>query len=170
MAFLPALGLIVGVAGTALSAVGTLQAGKQANQAAQFQAKVEENNATRAGYSAIQAQEQAGREADQIRAERRRTLSQNIAAASKSGLGIGGSVVDVMQDTALQSEKDIQMAIYRGQTSAYNSAQEANSLRAQAAMSRASGKNAITGSRIGAFSSLLSNTSSLGLSYASYSR
>jgi hypothetical protein len=170
MAFLPAIGLIAGLAGTAVSAVGMIQQGRQQNQAAKYQAQVDENNATRAGYSAIQAQEQAQREAGDIAAQRRRVLSQNIASASRSGLGIGGSVVDVMTDTALQAEQDIQMAIYRGDTSAYNYANEAASSRSNAKFSRMSGRNAVRGSYLSAGGSLLSNTSSLGLSYATYSR
>lgn len=162
--------LALAVAGAATSAVGTIQAGKQQKAALDAQAQQDENNATRAGQAAVQAGEQADREAQEIAAQRRRMIGQNIASASKSGLTIGGSIVDTMTDSALQAEQDIQMAIYRGQATADNYGAEASSLRFGAKMARTAGKNAVTGSYYSATGSLLSTAGSVGTAYASMPR
>lgn len=140
------------IVGTGISAYGMIQQGKTtaaqmelqsriAQDDANYQAKLDENNAVRAGYAAIQEQQQADREIDSLRETRLRTLGSQRAALGKSGLTISGSAVDVMTDTSLQIEKEIQLARYRGQVGAYNYATQASDLRTGAAAKRIAGRN-----------------------------
>lgn len=154
--------------GSGISAYGMIRQGKAEQQALNLQARIDDNNAIRAGYAAIQEREQAEREVKNIREQRDRVLSQNITAAAKSGLQISGSVVDVMGDSAIQFEKEIQMARYRGDVGAYNYASQASDFRDQASLRRMQGRATRRSSRWSAAGTFLGGAGSAGLNYASF--
>jgi len=182
--------LVASTVAAGVSAYGMIQQGKlqAASQELQgriaqdennYQAKLDENNAVRAGYAAIQEQQNADREIDATREQRLRVLASQRAALGKSGLTITGSAVDVLSDTSIQMEKEIQMARYRGQIVAYNYSQEASDLRISAGARRAAGSNArltagynarsaIVNSRYSAAGTLLQAAGSIGSKYASF--
>lgn len=151
--------------GAVISAAGAIEQGRAARKQANYQAKVEENNATIAGYQAIEARKAADREADAIREQRLRVLASQKTAASAAGLTISGSVTDVMSDSAIAAEKDIQMAKYRGDVGAYNSTNEARNLRSQSILTRQAGKNAQRASYFSAGGSLLTGFGAAGAAY-----
>lgn len=171
MSFIPA-GVYYGLmaAGTAASAYGTIQQGRAQRREADYNAKVEENNAISAGYAAIQEQEAAAREANQIRDTRLRALSTQRSAAAHAGLAISGSVIDVMGDSALEAEKEIQMSLYRGRVSSYNQGQQASNLRTRAKLTRMAGRNASRSATLQGVGTLIGGVGSAGAGYASFKK
>lgn len=172
MAFAPAIWMAVS-AGTAavgagISAYSAIQQGKATQKEANYNAAVQENNAISAGYAAMQEQQAAAREVGTLREQRDRMFASNRTAAAASGLTLSGSVLDVMGDTSLQSEKEISMAYYRGNVNAQNSLNQASNMRSQAVMTRASGANAKRGAYFQAAGTLLSSAGSIGSSYANF--
>lgn len=178
------------VIGTGISAYGMIQQGNIAEQQgnlqariaqdeANYNAKIDDNNAIRSGYAAIQEQQSADQEIDSLREQRLRALGSQRAALGKSGLTISGSGLDVMSDTAVQFEKEIQMARYRGQVGAFNYAQQAADFRSSANARRVSGRNtaisaAFSGasakysSRLSATGTLIGGLAQAGASFASF--
>lgn len=154
--------------GTGISAYGLIQQGKSQQREANYNAAVQENNAISAGYAAMQEQQAAAREVDTLREQRDRMFASNRTAAAASGLTLSGSVLDVMGDTSLQSEKEISMAYYRGNVNAQNSLNQANNLRSQAVMTRNAGANAKRGAYFQSAGTLLSSAASIGSSYANF--
>ena len=156
------------VAGAGISAYGMVQQGKAQKAQMEYNAKSAENDAATAGYAALQEQQAAAREAEGQREQRLRVLGSQKAAASASGLTISGSVTDVMTDTSIQAEKEIQMALYRGEIGAYNQRNRSTALRSDASMSRSAGRSALTSSYWGATGALVSGFSSAAGSYAKF--
>ena len=155
-------------AGAGISAYGQVQQGKAAKREADYSAATQDNNAITAGYAAIQEGQNAQREADQIREHRLRTIGSQRTAAAHSGLTLSGSVLDVMSDTSIQSEQDIQLALYRGQIGAYNQQGAATNFRNQATMTRMAGANAKRGAYFQAAGTLLSGIGQAAGGYANF--
>lgn len=156
--------------GAGVSAYGALQQGRSQERQANYQAKVEENNAVTAGYAAIQTQQAAAREVDQLRETRIRNLASQRVAAADSGLMISGSVLDTMGDSAMSVEKEIQMAYYRGQIGSYNQGQTAANLYTQASLTRSAGAAARKSGNTAAAGSFLSGISSAAGGYANFKK
>jgi hypothetical protein len=138
----PALAAVATIAGTAVSALGQIQAGKAQESAAEYNAQVAKNNASA-------EMERAGYDAGLIKDEARRTRAAQRAAFAANGLeGSTGSPVAVLGDTSGQAEMDILARLYGGksQATAYG-----NEARAQIAQ----GKAAKQASMIGAGTTLL---------------
>lgn len=98
-------------AGTVVSAVGAIQQGNAAKAAAQYNATVARQNAEAARADA------AANAARQERAARIRR-GQNIAAAAASGVALEGSVLDIMEDNAIEEELDRLTILQRGEVDA----------------------------------------------------
>lgn len=162
--------LAASAASAATSVYSTVQQGKSEERKARFDAQVEDNNAVSAGYAAAQENQAAAREAEALREERLRNLATQRTDAVSSGLTISGSVLDTMGDSALASEKEIQLAYYRGRMGAYNQTQRASNSRVQATMLRASGRNARTSANWQAGGTLLSTAASSSYSYANFKK
>lgn len=130
---------ILGAAGTAASAVGTIAAGSAERKNQNFIAKQEE---MRANEELAASQ----REAQQNRNEAELAMSRQQALAASSGGGAGSeapTIVRLMTDTAGQGELNASTAIYGGQ-------QRAAGLRDSARGRRAAGKASFLGSVLGA--------------------
>lgn len=153
LAALPALGGLFsggGGLGSALSAIGTLAGagasiagGIQANNVAQYNAKVAENNA-------LGEQQRAAYEADLTRDNVRRVIGAQRAAGAASGLDITtGTPVAVLGDTAKAGELDVLARLYAGESAATAYQNDAQRFRAE-------GKAAKTAGFINAGTNLLS--------------
>lgn len=94
--------------GTAVTAYGQYQTGQNAKKAASFNAAMMERNAQAARDQARQ---------DSILADRegRRRLGSINAARGASGVGIEGSALDVLEESAANVELDRQTILYRGE-------------------------------------------------------
>lgn len=106
-----AIAAVVAVVGSGISAYGMYQQGQAQKNVANYNAKLQEN-------SAIAARQEAESAAKQIRDRSDRIRGSQVAATSKSGLMLSGSVNDVMYDSAINSELDALTMIYKGQRSA----------------------------------------------------
>lgn len=135
------IGILTAAAGTAVSAYGSIQQGKIANQAAKYNAKVAEN-------AAIAERQAAEYDASRLLERNRRVFSSQRAAFAKSGVTLSGSASDVMYDSKIQGELDVMTRLYQGSSAA-------NKFVAQSAISRYQGKSALAGGRTQAGATLL---------------
>lgn len=138
---------ILAIIGAVVGAAGAVYSGQQQQKAAKYNADVNQKNAE-------QARQQAMFDAEQTRAQNRKLLGAQRAAASASGLDPdSGSMLDVQQDSAIQGELEALTNIYTGRTSA-------NASLAKARLNRMEGNAAVTSSYFSAGASLLSGASS----------
>lgn len=105
--------IVAAVAAAALSVASAQRQGRAAKEAAKFNSKVAANNAKAAEQSAAY-------EAAQIRRKNLLRLGAQRAIGAKSGVALdsGGSLDDVIMDSAIQGELDAQAALYAGQVRA----------------------------------------------------
>ena len=150
--FLP----IIQAAGTAISVFGQLKEGKSKKQAAEFNEKVNRQNAELALTEARDNARLVDRQNYLLRGS-------IVAAAGASGGTQGGSVLDVIADAAAQGELEKQMILYRGQLKARGYTNSAE-------LDEFSGDAAQTGSYLRAGSELLSGAVNTYKSYASLKR
>lgn len=106
--------------------------------------------------------EQAQYEAELQRREARRLIGRQRAAASKSGVSLEGSFLNVQQDTAIQAELDALAALYTGQVDANRSASRGILARAQTQSQTAGAWLSLGSSLLGGASSAASAASSAG--------
>lgn len=147
MSGLETIALIAGLAGTAVSAAGTLAAGAAAQESAEFEAKQREQQAK-------EARAIAQREGLERRREQRLIMSQQLARAAATGGASDPSVLDVFADTAEQGELNVQTEIYKGES-------RAKGLETAAEVRRFEGRQARQASFIEAGAGLLGGISTL---------
>ena len=145
--FSSALPTALKVGGTLLSARGTYERGKTANEAAKFQAAQMEQLS---GQQIAASQRHA---ADESRSARY-LQSRALALAAASGAGTGGSAQDIIANIAKEGAYRSALALYEGNEAARQS-------RLRAAAARYSGAAAARAGRTGAFTTLLAGGSSL---------
>lgn len=143
-------------AGTALSVFGQLQAGKSAKVAAEYNEKINRQNADIARQEA----------ADQARiVDRQNYLLQGSIRANQGASGgrQAGSVLDVIADAAAQGELEKQMILYRGNL-------KARGYENTAELDKYGGETARTGSYMRAGAELLSGAVNTYKSYTALKR
>jgi hypothetical protein len=123
---------VAAVASAAMSAAGAIQAGQAQKKMAQYNARVAEDT----------ARYQAERQQDKVN----RLMGGARVAVNKSGIAMSGSPLDVLADSAMQSELDHQAILRQGA--------------AQAAMDRFQGSQAARAGYFGAATALLKGASS----------
>lgn len=138
---------LASAAGTAMSVMGSLQQGKDAQEKANYEAKVQE----------MQADEAVGASQRDAVAQHRQglqMLSAQRAAFAASGGGGDPSVIDVMGDTAAEINLAKETELFKGeqQSRGYNDA---------AAVSRVDGERARRNGVMGAIGAGLSGFSSM---------
>ena len=142
--------------GAGVSAYGMIQQGRATKAQAEFDAKVQENNAISAGYAAAEAARDAEAEAQALEGERRRVLAQGNVAGAVSGISLTGSFSDTQLDTSMQIEKDIALSRYRGRVTSYNIRNQGGQMITQAGMTRAAGRWASRSANLQAAGTILS--------------
>lgn len=142
------LALIAGGIGTAVSTLGTIQAGREAKAEADYAAKQQEMQADEATAS---SQRDA---AEKYRKGRIMLGDQRAALAASGGDLTDPSVIDIMGDTEAEVDLAARTDIYRGE-------QQARGYNDAAINSRISGKNAQKASYISAAGNLFSGMSSM---------
>lgn len=141
--------------GILASAAGSVAAGNQANQVAQYNAKVAENNAA-------SARQEAGFEANLARENIRRVIGAQRAAGAASGLDTtSGTPVAVLGDTAQQGEMDVLARLYSGQAASVGFQNDARRMRAEGKAQKQAGF-------INAGTSLLSGFGKMAVSRSPY--
>jgi hypothetical protein len=141
------------IAGAVISAIGAIQQGQAAKASSDFNATVSQQNAQIARQNAADQAAQADRES-YLR------LGAIRAAAGASGGASGeGSVLDVLADSASQSELEKQNIIYRGEL-------QARGYTNTAMLDTYSGNQAKSGSYLKAGAELLSGGANAAKSYS----
>lgn len=130
------------IAGMVLGAVGSIQQGNAAADAANFNAQVANQNSA----LALQRGEES---AARVRRDNLRHQGAQKAAIGGSGLKLTGTVLDVLSDSAIEGE----LMALDAKNAAVN---EARGLRAQAGLSRSKAESARSAGFLGAGSALLS--------------
>lgn len=151
---------LIGVAVSAIGAgVGTAVSVQAANEQADQAKKAAEFNNAVANNSAIAANQAAAYEARQIRRRNLLRLGSQRAAGSKSGIDItaGGSIDDVIFDSAVQGELEAEAAKYAG-------AVQSTNYKSRGAMSIFEGKQQASAAGYQGASSLIAGVGSLGSS------
>jgi hypothetical protein len=138
---------LLGTIGTGLSAGGALFEGQQQKQLADYQARAYQQQAQADAQSAAFEQSQERHKQDLLQA-------QALAQAGASGVGISGSPTEVLAANARQGQLDLKAIQYGSQL------RQAN-LTTQAAISRFSGKQAVTASIFKAGSNLVDSLSKI---------
>ena len=147
-----ALSAIAGIAGSVISAVGTIMSGQAAAQAAEYQARQLEVKAAEEQAAAQREAIEQGKEGEYVQSR-----IQSVAAAS----GLGASDPTVLQ---LASDVAGETAYRKGMTR-YGGLSRATGFRAAAEGARMTGQAQLMGSYFGAAGTLLEGGTSL---YAKY--
>lgn len=166
MALLPA---VLMAAGSVVSAIGTIQEGREQQRQANFQARQAEIQAQEevvagniAATNARQAEADSEVQWVDTMRERTRLLGEQRAAVAKSGLQLTGSAVDVQRDSALEFERQASRSYFSGLNVAGNYRAESGArmrsslnMRATADNYRKAGKAARRASYFGAGATVL---------------
>ena len=143
-------------ASAAMSAVGAIQQGMAAQAQAKAAQGAAEYNATIKRQQAASELQQANAREEQQRRGTRQVLGQQRAALAQAGIGMGGSALDIEEQSADRAELDALTMRYEGDLRAKGllAAAEGAEYEGRAAIS--AGKNAMTGAYLSAGASLLS--------------
>ena len=139
------------LAGTAMSAVGQIQAGQSQSEWNNYNAAVAERDT-------MAARDTADIEASRKRRETQKLLGKQRALYGKAGVTFEGSPLELMEETAAEGELDAMMIQWEG-------GQRSQKYVDEATLSRMKGKSAKTASYYGAGSSLLTGGAQ---TYAAY--
>lgn len=146
---------------TGASVYGTYAQMQAAKNNASYQASIANQNAAIADAQSVSVGQQGTMEQNQLRDKARQVAASQKTAFAANGLDTqSGSALNVISDTAQQSEQDIQ-------TSRYNTAMQMWGLGNQANQYRAEAKNAKQAGKYQARSALLSGVTSLAQKYQS---
>lgn len=138
-----------------IGALGAIQSANAQAAAAEYNAKIQERNSIIADQNRKQAVQTAEITAEDKRRDNRRILASMRAAYGTSGLEMAGSPLDVLEDTAVEQELDVQRIRYEGRARAREGAIQMLGLREDATLSRMEGKAAKTAGYIGAAGQLV---------------
>lgn len=146
---------LIMVAGAALSAYGAIQQAQAQKAAANYNAELNERNAT-------VALQQAEFEADRVR--RASTKMQGAITAGYGAAGVfGGSALDVLADSAAQAQLDIETVKYKGHLQALG-------YRSSAELDRFSGEVAEQQGQMRAASEFITGIGKAGATYSAGAR
>lgn len=143
-------------ASAAVSAVGAIQQGMAAQAQAKSAQDAANYNATIKRQQAASELQQSNAREEQQRRGTRQVLGQQRAALAQAGIGLGGSALDIEEQSADRAELDALTMRYEGDLRAKGllAAAEGAEYEGRAAIS--AGKNAMTGAYLSAGASLLS--------------
>lgn len=176
-----AVSMAASAAGAISSAQGAQAAGQGQAQAAYAKAQSNRYNAQILDTRALEAErnrgiayDKAASEVSDTRVKNRAVQGQIRAAYGANGLSAEGSVLDVLQATAVEQEMDVAKILYRGDLEGVSQTDQAASFRQQAALARMGAdysmleaQNAKTAADYGSATALLSGLSSVMKSGAS---
>lgn len=148
--------LLLGIAGGAVGAVGSLQEGAANSAAALADADAAEANAITADQDRVQALRTAKIAKEDKARENRRTLASMRAAFGASGGDLMGSPIEVLEDTAAELSLDELRLEDEGRARNREGGLAIMNYKREAGMSRARAKNARTAGMFNAFSALTS--------------
>jgi hypothetical protein len=143
-------------ASAAMSAVGAIQQGMAAQAQAQAAQGAANYNATIKRQQADSELQQANAREEQQRRGTRQVLGQQRAALAQAGIGMGGSALDIEEQSADRAELDALTMRYEGDLRSKGLLAAAEGAEYEGRAAIAAGKNAMTGAYLSAGASLLS--------------
>lgn len=148
-------------ASAVMSAYGSYSQGQAQAAAAEAQAQQADYNAKIAEQQAQDA-EHRGRIAEQNqRMKTAQVLGQQRAGFGASGFDLSGTALDILGDTAMVGEMDALTVRHNAEYEAWDRRQQAYGFQNEAAVARASGKNAKKAGMINAGTSLLGSAATI---------
>lgn len=151
---------VASVAAAGIAAVSAQQQGEAADDAAEFNAKVAENNAKVQAGAAAEARRQGSVEAESAHERGQKIIAaQRVAEASQGMLVDSGSGMDLQAETAGLSRLDTMMAANNATRRAYGYEVGQGDLLADAQLGRMRGKAARTSGYLSATGSILGGIS-----------
>lgn len=148
MAGLSTIATIAGLAGTALQFVGTIRQGQEAAARHEYEQKVQEQQADEARAASQRAAAARKREGDILLSRQR------AAVAASGGSTADQSVLDIMGETAKESDLAVRTELFKGE-------QQGRGYDDAAIVSGIDAKNAVTSSYFSAAGGLFSGISSM---------
>lgn len=153
------------IAGTVVSALGSIASGYAAKAQYESQAQASQHAATIAEQNAATIALQAGEREHQQRREARQAFGATEAAIAESGSGFGGSNALLYKQSMIDAEVDALNIRYEGMLARTSALNEAQGLRYQAKTAKAAGRNAVIGGWIGAATTGLTGAANYGKQY-----
>lgn len=150
----------LGIASTAVSAVGAVASGISQSNAYKQQARMDELNAQNARIQAETERSVSNQQEEQQRRRARQVIGAQSAAAAQSGVAPGGSQALALEDSATQAELDALNVRYEGTMRARASEFQSGLYSMQASQNRANASAARTAGFLNAGASLLKGASS----------
>jgi hypothetical protein len=143
-------------ASAAMSAAGAIQQGMAAQAQGKAQQDAANYNATIKRQQAALELQQANAREEQQRRGTRQVLGQQRAALAQAGIGMGGSALDIEEQSADRAELDALTMRYEGDLRSKGLLAAAEGAEYEGRAAIAAGQNAMTGAYLSAGASLLS--------------
>lgn len=143
------------VGSSLFGAFGQYQQGQEQAANLKTQSRIASRNAQLLRTQAATARQQAGLDEEAQRRDARRFLGTQRAAVGQAGIGYGGSVADLLEDSAVQAELDALNIRYGGELQATDILNQANMSDTEARILKANAKSAKRAGVMGAATSLL---------------
>ncbi len=166
---LPVIGLIAGLAGTAVQAIGAIGQGEAAAANANYQAQVARNNAEIARQNAVLTEQAGSARAAAQGLKAKAAIGQLVATQGANGVDVGsGSNLDVKLGAEELADLDTKTLMSNAVKQAYGERNQAVNYEAQATLDTQEAGQAKTAGVIGGLGSFLSGVSSVGKNWLPY--
>lgn len=161
-------GLVMGALSAGLGAMGQMQQANAQAQAAEYQAKVQDNNAQLAEFKARDAIVRGNQEQKKQREYTAQVAGRQRVAMAANNIDVGyGSALDAAVDTAMLGDLDALTIRSNSYREAYDNKIAATNERAGAGLSRMEAQNARAGGMLAAVGTLVGG---IGNAYGSYKK
>ena len=155
------IGVLI-AASTAMTAASAIQQGEAAAAQGRSQQNAQKYNAVVKEQNATLARQQAGAREEQQRRQSRQLLGQQSAALAQAGIGLGGSALDIEEQSMVRAELDALTISYEGGLQATGLLAGAQQDLYMGRAAAAAGENAQSASYVSAGSAILSGAASYG--------
>jgi hypothetical protein len=150
------MAMIATIAGTLISAIGSVTSGMAAQQQANYQAKVSEMNEKIAKQNAVRAIERSQIEQEDQDRETAAQLGEIVAAQGASGLSLTSRSSALTRKSArMLGRRDALNIRQAGEIEAYNYKTQAVNFEADAQLRRMEGKSSLLAGFVGGIGSLI---------------
>lgn len=165
----PAVILATTLVSAGVQAYSSIQQGKGQAAMAEYQARINENNAVLAEFNAAQARKQGDIEAKQIALRTKQLIGQQKTAFAANGVEVGfGSPIETLVGTEVVGTEDMLFARYNADLKALGFEQQAQNLNAEATLNRMAGSAAKSAGYADAFGSVLTGASTFGKQWTTF--
>ena len=169
IAALPAIGAVAGLAGTAVSVAGAMQAGEAQAANARYQAQVARNNAQIAQQNAAWTMQSGETSAATQGAKGKAAIGELLAAQGSNNVDVNsGSSADVRTSAQALADLDTKTIMSNASRTAFGYQVAASSDNAQAGLYTQEANQAESAAPINALGSFLSGISSVGSNWAKF--